>query len=155
MEAFVVKEVEAVEFHAARYPEGQLLCQHFKCSKKLGRMMEFLRQLQELTGLTVVYCSLFPGLQFFCLLGLLATEVSYVYSHMYYCLLTSLLAKWRFCLAGRCFSHGCLPEYFTEHLSHGLLALSTLQQDKHFNCCETIYMMSSAALYTSNSDRKR
>jgi len=26
MEAFVVKEVEAVEFHAARYPEGQLLC---------------------------------------------------------------------------------------------------------------------------------
>ena len=34
MEAFVVKEVEAVQLHVACYPERQALWSHLKCSKK-------------------------------------------------------------------------------------------------------------------------
>ena len=41
MEAFVIREAEAVEYHVARYPERQALWTHFKSSKKL---MEFLRE---------------------------------------------------------------------------------------------------------------
>ena len=41
MEAFVVKEVEAVEFHVACYAERQALWSHLKQSNKLGRMMGF------------------------------------------------------------------------------------------------------------------
>ena len=37
MEAFNVKEVEAVELHVACYPERQALWSHLKCSKKLER----------------------------------------------------------------------------------------------------------------------
>jgi len=44
MEAFVVKEVEAVELHVACYPETQALWSHFKHTKKLGKMMEFLKK---------------------------------------------------------------------------------------------------------------
>ena len=43
MEAFVVKEVETLELHVACYPERQALWSHFKRTKKLGKMMEFLK----------------------------------------------------------------------------------------------------------------
>lgn len=52
MEAFVVKEVETVELHVACYPERQALWSHLKRSKKLGKMMEFLKN---------TFCELFSG----------------------------------------------------------------------------------------------
>ena len=51
-EVFVVKEVEAVELHVACYPERQVLWSHLKRSKKLGKMMKFLKN---------SFCELFGG----------------------------------------------------------------------------------------------
>ena len=52
MEAFVVKEVEAVELHVACYPERQALWAHLKRSKKLGKLMKCLKN---------TFCELFGG----------------------------------------------------------------------------------------------
>ena len=52
METFVVKEVVTVELHVACYPERQALWSHLKCSKKLGKMMDFLKN---------TFCELFSG----------------------------------------------------------------------------------------------
>ena len=43
MTAFVVSEVEAVEYHVAHYPERQALWTHLKSSKKQEKLMKFLR----------------------------------------------------------------------------------------------------------------
>ena len=52
MEVLVVKEVETVELHVACYTERQALWSHLKRSKKLGKMIEFLKN---------TFCELFSG----------------------------------------------------------------------------------------------